>query len=1067
MATKRALKHTSPSWPLGATKLRIIDIYLRKRMQTMRRLLSLLLLIAALAGVATIVAAQTDTGINIISIDDSGFPTLQIFATVTGSDGRPITGLTEADFRVLAEGSDANLISVEEIVDSDAGVSVVLVLDSSESMFGVPLSDTQNAANILIDALEPSDEIAVVDFDSVVRIAQPFTNDFNAARAAIAGSEAGGVTALYQAAWDGVETLVNSASNPRRILVLVTDGHEFGERSTRTRDEAIQLAQASGIPVFAVGFGSVYPPYLSALGEGTGGRTYLLPSSAQLVDAFNFISNFLRSQYIITIAPDLVPDGTVAPISLAAADFTITQGYQKPDLLPVPAVIGVPGSPITEATDIQIGAEAPRGFGDVIVRVNGETVEVANPTFNADNTSFGGTLTIDPFLLAPGAYELSVEAIDAQGGSRTTTRPFVVAALPLVLNLSGIELGEIIDQVAPRTVTAGIEQSQSAVSGVTFTLNGDEIGVDAEAPYTVDVAVQDLAPGTYVLSAVASNTLNQTGLRDVTFTIPEPPTPTPTATATPLPPTPTSTNTPIPPTATPTSVPPTATPVPPTATATTVAAQTAPFAFTVSGIDLGETVDASAVAVRAAVEGAAASVRFVLDGETIDVDTGAPYIVAINTGALEPGAHLLDVIAESASGETLTETIPFTIPELVPTPTVTPSNVTAPVISTPAPFAISASGITLGETVSDPARAVRATVDEGEAASIRFVLDGAEIDLDTGAPYITTINTAALAEGAHVLEVIGESTTGETDTETIPFTIPAVIPTPTRVPANVTAPLITTAPEEPFSFSVSGLQLSEVVTVPQVDLEAVPAEGSEVASITFSLDGELLADDAEAPYTASFETAGLEPGEHLVEIVASSAAGETVGVDIPFTIPAPTEAATVVANATTDGTEVVATADAANATADGTEVVATADAAAATAEVTAAATPTDTAAVPLAFTLTGISPAETVRDATRTVTAEAGEGVEAASVTFSLDGAEIGTDAEAPYTVVVNTGALAPGEHTLSAVMSSATGETVEQSLTFTTAQPLNDLLLVASCLLLLGLLSGAWWVMTQRARRR
>ena len=333
----------------------------------MRRILYLLLLIAALAGVATLVAAQANTGITIVSIDDTEYPTLRIFATVTGNDGRPITGLTEADFTALAEGRDANLVSVEEIVDSDAGLSVVLVVDSSESMFEAPLSDTQNAANILIDALEPSDEIAIVDFDSEVRVVQPFTNDFNAARAAVAGTEAGGVTALYQAAYDGVETLVNSASNPRRVLVLVTDGHEFGDRSQRGRDEAIQLAQANGIPVFAVGFGSVYPPYLTALGDGTGGRTYLLPSSAQLEEAFSFISNFLRSQYIITIAPDLVPDGGIAPISLSAADFSATQDYQKPDLLPVAAVLDVPGQPIAIPTDITINASASRGIGDVIV----------------------------------------------------------------------------------------------------------------------------------------------------------------------------------------------------------------------------------------------------------------------------------------------------------------------------------------------------------------------------------------------------------------------------------------------------------------------------------------------------------------------------------------------------------------------------------------------------------------------------------------------------------------------------------------------------------------------------
>lgn len=948
----------------------------------MRRILYLLLLIAALAGVTTIVAAQANAGITIVSIDDTEYPILRIFATVTASNGRPITGLTEADFRAQAEGRDANLVSVEEIVDSDAGLSVVLVVDSSESMFEAPLSDTQNAANILIDALEPSDEIAIVDFDSEVRVVQPFTNDFNAARAAVAGAEAGGITALYQAAYDGVETLVNNASNPRRVLVLVTDGHEFGDRSQRTRDEAIQLAQTNGIPVFAVGFGSVYPPYLTALGDGTGGRTYLLPSSAQLEDAFNFISNFLRSQYIITIAPDLVPDGGIAPISLSAADFSATQDYQKPNLLPIPAVLNVPGQPIAIPTDVTISASAPRGFGDVIVRIDGQPVEFNSAAFDTASGDFTGTLTLDPFALAPGAYELSVEAVDTQGGSRTTTRPFVIAALPLLVQASGIEVGETIDEDSPRTVTASIVQSQAAVESVAFVLNGEELVADGEAPYTVEVPVQELAPGTYVLMVTATNALNQSGVQELTFSIPEPPTPTPT----PVPPT--ATPTPVPPTATPTRVPPTATPPPPTATPTTVppTATTAP-------------------------------------------PTATPTIVVTQAAA----------------------------------------------------FAFSTSGIVLGETVDAPARAVRAIIIGGEAANVRFELDGEAIDVDTAAPYVVSIDMRALEAGAHVLEVIAESTTGETQTETLPFTIAERTPTPTITPAGVTAPLISTptAVVTSFELSLSGLDLGSVVTAPLVEVEVVAPEGVELANVTFSLDGEEIALDDEAPFTAEFETADLAPGAHVLEAAAESSAGATGSVAVPFTIPEAVVEATaavteVVAVATEPPTQAAAT-EAATEAPSATAAEATAapaDATATEADATATETVVEATAqaaepVALAFTLSGIAPGESVGDATRTVTAEAGEGVVAESVTFSLDGEEIGTDAEAPYSVEINTGGLTPGEHTLSAVMSNAAGETVEQSLTFGIRQPLNDLLLWGGGTLLLLLLGAAWTLKTERARRR
>jgi VWFA-related protein len=984
--------------------------YTRKLMNTMRRLLSLLLILAALAGAATFVAAQANAGINVISIDDSDYPTLRIFANVIGRDGRPITGLTEADFRALALGRDANIISVEEIIDSGAGVSVVLVIDSSESMFAQPLSDTQNAANILIDSLEASDEIAIIDFDSEVRLVQPFTGDFNAARAAVAGTSAGGVTALYQAAWDGVEQALNNASNPRRVVVLVTDGHEFGDRSQRGRGEAVQLAQANGIPVFAVGFGSVFPPYLTELGEGTGGRTYILPSSAQLADAFNFISNFLRSQYIITLAPELVPDGSIVPITLSAQGLTVTRGYQTPDLLPVPSIEGIPGQPIAVATELLISASAPRGFGDVVVRVDGEPVELANPVFSADRTGFVGTLTIDPLGTAPGAYTLSVEATDAQGGSRATSRPFVVARLPLLFQLSGITTGEVISDGAPRLVTASVIQSQAPIDRIAFTLNGGDIGIDPQPPYTVDINIPGLAPGAYVLSAVASNALGQTGVQELAFSIPAPPTPTPTAT--PVPPT----ATPVPPTATP--VPPTATPVPPTATPVPPTATPVP-------------------------------------------PTATP--------------------------------VPPTATPVPPTATPISAAVVPTNTAAPAPFAFSVSGIALGDSVDAPAAVVQATIDEGQAASVRFLLDGEEIDLDTGAPYIVSIDTATLEPGTHLLEVIAESVTGETLSQSIPFTIPARTPVPTFAPFNVTAPVI-----QPFEFTLSGLNLGDVVTAPVVTLEVEAPANVELASVTFALDGETFAEDEEAPFTASFETAGLAEGVHLLDVVAQNTAGTRASVQLPFTIPVPTSAASptvvVAAVATERPTDVPTVPPSATPVPSATPLPTSTSTTppSATGAPTATTMPTDTAtiaeattaataaeptatvaataaaqAVPLTFSLSGINPGEIVGDATRTVTAEFPDGVAVESVTFSLDGEEIGTDTEAPYTVEINTSGLEPGEHTLGAVVRDAQGQEASASVAFSIAQRLNDFLLISAGSLLLLLLLAGWFVMTERARQK
>ncbi|MCA9908872.1 MAG: VWA domain-containing protein, partial [Anaerolineae bacterium] len=166
----------------------------------MRKLLISILIITVLLFAVTIVVAQAQ-GITINGVDDSEFPLLKLLVTVVSADGRPVLGLTETDFSALVQGRNAEVVRVEEIRNSDLPVSVVLVVDSSESMYATPLQDAKDAAGILLDNLRPVDEVAVIDFDSGYRVIQPFTSDFAAARSAVAGLTADGVTSLYDAAY--------------------------------------------------------------------------------------------------------------------------------------------------------------------------------------------------------------------------------------------------------------------------------------------------------------------------------------------------------------------------------------------------------------------------------------------------------------------------------------------------------------------------------------------------------------------------------------------------------------------------------------------------------------------------------------------------------------------------------------------------------------------------------------------------------------------------------------------------------------------------------------------------
>ncbi|MCA9902555.1 MAG: VWA domain-containing protein [Anaerolineae bacterium] len=1044
----------------------------------MRKLLISILIITVLLFAVTIVVAQAQ-GITINGVDDSEFPLLKLLVTVVSADGRPVLGLTETDFSALVQGRNAEVVRVEEIRNSDLPVSVVLVVDSSESMYATPLQDAKDAAGILLDNLRPVDEVAVIDFDSGYRVIQPFTSDFAAARSAVAGLTADGVTSLYDAAYAGAETAINEAHNPRKFVVLVTDGHEYGDLSTHGANDAVQLANANGIPFFAIGFGSVYPPYLQNLGNGTGGQTYILPSSAQLGQIFDFISSYLRSQYIVTIQPNLEPDGSPAPITIRTGSASTTRGYVAPDLYPVPGISGIPGEPISEPTTFTISGTAPRQFGALNVAINGSPVELENRVLSADNLNLSGSVTVDPLQFVPGTYSLSVEAVDAVGASRSTSQSFAIAELPFLIDATGIVSGETITNETMRTVNVGILQTQTAVDQVVFSVDGIAVQTDTAAPYSADIDLTNLVPGPHLVSIVAQNAQGQEVESTLAFVIPAPPTATPTPTNTPVPPTatPTLTNTPVPPTATPTD-----TPVPPTNTLPPPTATITPPAFSISGVALGEDVADLARAVRVTLgEGVQAeSVTFALDGQEIDRDIAAPYVTTIDMQSLEPGAHVLDVVVTSATGESVAEQIPFNV-SAQPTATpragvvvVPPASTPVPPTATSIPLTFTLGGIELGQEVTEPALAIQVTPGEGvQAESVTFTLDGEEIDRDIAAPYVTTIDTTALDPGAHLLDITLTSAAGETATQQIPFTVvegptatpregvvvvpPAATSTsepPTSLPATVSAgteqpteegtpteatvavtEISVSATATPVSatetaetpteqaaspaFTISGVESRATIQGPVLTVEVEPGADVAVDNVTFSLDDEEIAVDAEAPYSVEIETAPLTPGEHSLDITLTDASGATGATQIPFIIPP--------------------------------------------IEVTA-----EPQTVPLTFSLTGLNDGDLVTEDSLVVEAVPGDDIEVADVKFAVDGAETAVVEQAPYSTTIDTTTLDEGAHSLSVTIRNTADEELTQTVNFSIPEraAANDLLLIGGSTLLLGLLVAAWSTVGRRRRR-
>src|SRR5688572_32416697 len=115
--------------------------------------------------------------------------------------GRPVAGLTPADFEVLDNGirQHVDLASFEQIP-----LNVVLALDMSASLQGLRLGHLQTASKRLLEGLKPGDRAALVTFSHVVAPTQGLTDNLDRVRTALDQARGDGMTSLIDATHAGM-----------------------------------------------------------------------------------------------------------------------------------------------------------------------------------------------------------------------------------------------------------------------------------------------------------------------------------------------------------------------------------------------------------------------------------------------------------------------------------------------------------------------------------------------------------------------------------------------------------------------------------------------------------------------------------------------------------------------------------------------------------------------------------------------------------------------------------------------------------------------------------------------
>ena len=234
------------------------------------------------------------TGVELVSLN------------VTVSDGtRFVSGLKQDDFDVFEDGTEQAISFFSNIQQPSA---LAILLDTSNSM-EEKLATAQEAAVGFAKRMRSDDTIEVIDFNSQVRIVQPFTSDEAALERAIRGTAVNGSTSLYNAIYISLKELKKERARTaeeirRQAIVVLSDGDDTS--SLVEYDEVLDLAKRSETAIYAIGLRQSDSGksrfkeaefVLRQLSQETGGRAFFPNSVAELPKIYQTISDELSSQY--------------------------------------------------------------------------------------------------------------------------------------------------------------------------------------------------------------------------------------------------------------------------------------------------------------------------------------------------------------------------------------------------------------------------------------------------------------------------------------------------------------------------------------------------------------------------------------------------------------------------------------------------------------------------------------------------------------------------------------------------------------------------------------------------
>jgi Ca-activated chloride channel family protein len=198
--------------------------------------------------------------------------------TVTDDRGRFVSDLDKNDFRILDENKEQKIRFFNR--DRSQPVVVGFLMDMSNST-RIHWKNYQDAAIEMALNLLPGDPKYsgyLISYGNEAELVVNTTNDPEKIVEKLRKMKPGGGAALYDAIYKACTTrslVKGEPYEPRRILIIVGDGHDSA--SKKTLEEVLEIAQRNLVTIYAMstvafGFSSEGEKNLTRLAEETGGR---------------------------------------------------------------------------------------------------------------------------------------------------------------------------------------------------------------------------------------------------------------------------------------------------------------------------------------------------------------------------------------------------------------------------------------------------------------------------------------------------------------------------------------------------------------------------------------------------------------------------------------------------------------------------------------------------------------------------------------------------------------------------------------------------------------------------